>query len=132
MEIKTTSNIARRKGLIKILYRFYILNCEDQRIKQELLDNFQLEFDEESIKVSLELFNKRLEYEDLASQLLSDNWTWNRIPNIFKAIIITGIFEIKDLEVPKTVVINEMVNLSRSYQPNLDSKFINAILDKID
>ncbi|AXK51175.1 transcription antitermination factor NusB [Spiroplasma alleghenense] len=131
MEILSTSLTSRRKGLIRIIYRYYILDCNENKIKQEILDNFQLEFDENAIQTTLNLLDKISELETIATDLLSKEWTWSRIPNIFKAIIIVGIFEIKILEVPKAIIINEMVELSRSYQPDLDSKFINAILDKI-
>ncbi|WP_338973090.1 transcription antitermination protein NusB [Spiroplasma endosymbiont of Panorpa germanica] len=131
MEIQNTSLTARRKGLVQIIYRYYILNCDKQKILQEILDNFQLEFDDNAIQVALDLVKEIEAIEEVASLHLSKEWSWNRIPNIFKAIIVVGIYEIKFLKVAKAIIINEMVELARTYQPDLDSKFINAILDKV-
>ncbi|ASP28258.1 transcription antitermination protein NusB [Spiroplasma corruscae] len=121
----------RRQNTIQLLYRYFLLE-EKTNIKQEVIDGFQLidisvEFEEHAFKICDQL----KELIELCENNLSENWKWKRIPNIIKAILINGAFEIKNNITPKTVVINESIDLSRSYLPSWETSFVNAILDKI-
>ncbi|TPE57075.1 transcription antitermination protein NusB [[Mycoplasma] falconis] len=63
----------------------------------------------------------------LAQKFLNEDWDWNRISPLTRAIIIYGEYEIL-INNPK-VVINEMINMAKIYIPNNDYKIVNKVLD---
>ncbi|ATZ18758.1 transcription antitermination protein NusB [Williamsoniiplasma somnilux] len=125
----------KRKILVQLFYRYLLMNNDNSYIIQDLLDETQLKNEEkindemmENIKVILK------EKEDLIDEIafkLSDDWNWDRIPFLIQAILLVGIFEIKYTQTPKAVTINEMINISKEFEPDFNYQFINAILDKI-
>lgn len=59
-------------------------------------------------------------------------WTFSRLDNVAKSILICGASEGLYVQVaPRSVVINEWVNLAKNFLKLNDHKFINAVLDKV-
>jgi len=75
-------------------------------------------------------------YKEELDKMISDhliNWTINRIATVDKTILRLAIFEIKYIEdIPKSVSINEAVELAHLYGDEKSAKFINGILCNID
>ncbi len=66
----------------------------------------------------------------IASHL--DNWEFSRIAIVDRNILRLGIFELLEIkDTPKAVVINEAVELAKTFSTQDSPKFINGILDKI-
>lgn len=62
----------------------------------------------------------------------SANWKINRISKIDKQILRMSIYELLYLhDVPKSVVINEAIEIAKKYGSEESSSFINGILDRI-
>ena len=62
----------------------------------------------------------------------SENWKLSRISKIDKQILRMAIFELVYLhDVPKSVVINEAIEIAKKYGSEESSSFINGILDRI-
>src|SRR5699024_9140806 len=60
------------------------------------------------------------------------NWTINRIATVDKTILRLAIYEIKYMDdIPKSVSINEAVDLAHKYGDEKSAKFINGILSNI-
>ncbi|ACF07105.1 transcription termination factor [Metamycoplasma arthritidis] len=69
-------------------------------------------------------------FQSIAKRSILEQWTWQRIQPLARAIIIYGIFELF-FNSPK-VVINEMVNIAKSFIPDDSTyKFVNRTLDMI-
>ncbi|AKX34138.1 transcription antitermination protein NusB [Spiroplasma litorale] len=131
MDKSITSLKKRRVLIIQILYRHFLME-QKNNIKQEIVDGFQLEKNDQDIEeYSFNLIDQLENLIKICEDNLSDNWKWKRIPNIIKAILVNGVYEINNKITPKSVIINESINLSRSFLPSWDTSFINAILDKI-
>ena len=62
------------------------------------------------------------------SNVLSDKWTVKRLAKIDLALIRTAITEIKYLDIPYKVAINEALELAKKYSDEKSSSFINGIL----
>ena len=59
-------------------------------------------------------------------------WTFNRLDDVAKAILIAGCAEgLYVRHAPRKVVINEWVNLAKKYLKLNDHRFVNAVLDKV-
>ena len=93
---------------------------------QEKLEDFS---DIGYIKLFISSFldNKDL-IDNEISQVLSDKWTLKRLAKIDLALIRTAITEIKYLDIPYKVAINEALELAKKYSDEKSSSFINGIL----
>jgi N utilization substance protein B len=61
-----------------------------------------------------------------------NNWSLSRIDSVSRAILRSACFEIPDCyDVPPRVIINEYVNISKSFFSEKEPNFINGILDSI-
>jgi len=61
-----------------------------------------------------------------------DKWTIDRIASVEKTILRIATYEIKYLDdIPKSVSINEAVELAKKYGDDHSGKFINGVLSKI-
>jgi N utilization substance protein B len=67
----------------------------------------------------------------LISQHLEVRWTWERIPQVDKAVLISAYCEFKVTRLERKIVIDQsLVTIKHFGEPN-SVKYINAILDKI-
>jgi N utilization substance protein B len=70
------------------------------------------------------------ELDEIANSHL-DNWTIDRLDSMGRAILRMGIYEIKYMDTPDLVSINEAVELAKKYSDDSVRKMINAVLDKL-
>ncbi len=71
---------------------------------------------------------------DLDSQLEDqlENWTWDRLGRVERAILRLGCYELLHREdIPSKVSLNEMVELSKSFCDAKSKDFVNGVLDSI-
>ena len=90
---------------------------------------------EKDIEFALKLFEKVLENSDRLDKVVQSkilNWDIERIAPIDKLIIKMSITELNYFsEIPKTVSINEYLEISKEYSTPKSSQFINGVLDSI-
>ena len=122
--------VRTREYLIQAIFQL-LFNNEDK-------DNILQQFEDEHAtkKVDFEKFNKALikidqDKESLSSILHDDLGLKNsELELIDRAILYYGIYEIKTKELPKEVVIDECIRLSKKFSSPDSYKFINVYLDK--
>lgn len=71
---------------------------------------------------------------DIDQQLrgLADNWDLSRMAAVDRNILRLAAYEILyDSEIPKSVAINEAIEIVKRYSTDESSKFVNGILDKL-
>ncbi|WP_339022300.1 transcription antitermination factor NusB [Spiroplasma endosymbiont of Crioceris asparagi] len=125
------SKIEVREGVVQLLYRYYLLELNKNTLKQEVLDNFQVDFFNEKDNLNmLDLINELEKIESHLSSKLNKSWSWERLAPVARAILVNGYFEINYLNVSKAIVIDKSMDILRKYIPTTDPKFINAILDE--
>ena len=61
---------------------------------------------------------------------LLDNWDLYRLGTVERAVLRMGIWEMKNTDVPKPVVINEAIDLGNWFSTPKSRTLINAVLDK--
>jgi N utilization substance protein B len=96
--------------------------------------NFRYSFDEFAWEI-VEGTGKNLPVLDKAISTQSTRWRIERMPRVDLTILRMAAFEIlvaKKRDVPKTVAINEAIELSKRFGSEDSSSFVNGILDHID
>ncbi len=62
-----------------------------------------------------------------------ENWTLDRLAYVEKALLRMAVFEMfSDLDTPKGVVINEVIEIAHIYGDEKSGQFINGVLAKIN
>ena len=120
-----------REKIMTILYQYemYKRTNYDYKIEDVIKENVNVsnEFVNEIVYGILE---KKEELDKVANSYLTD-WTIDRLDNLGAVILRMGIFEIKYMDTPNIVVINEAIELAKKYSDDNVKKMINAVLDKI-
>ncbi len=125
-----TRSELRKKAMI-ILYQIDILNGinKDTDVEEVIKEN--LEADNEFVK---DVVYGVITYKDKIDELANKNmidWDINRLDKTGATILRMGIFELLYTDTPDIVVINEAVELAKTYSDEKVKNIINAVLDKI-
>ena len=131
------------KNKIDIEIVFYKENFCHLLGLQHVYKKNKMEFDVDSvIKENLEVDNEFVkdlvygvvtsydELGELANKYLK-NWTIDRLDMTGASILRIALYEIKYMDTPDVVVINEAVELAKKYSDDDVKNMINAVLDKV-
>lgn len=119
-----------RIKIMTILYQIDIYKQSniDYNVDDVIKEN--IEIDSEFVKDIVYGVNTYYdELNDIANKYL-DKWDINRLDKTGASILRMSLYELKYTDTPKIVVINEAVELAKSYSDNSVRKMINAVLDK--
>jgi transcription antitermination protein NusB len=83
-----------------------------------------------AIQILETIQQQKTEIEQTISEVLV-SWQLNRLPRLDRDILIIAVAEIKYLEIPKKVAINEAVELAKRYTDEEGYRFINGVLRKV-
>lgn len=120
-----------REKVMTILYQIelYKKNKIDYNVDDVIRENVEIE--NEFVKdMVFGVITHIEEIDEIANTNLKD-WRIDRIDSMGRAILRMGIFELKYMDTPDLVVINEAVELAKKYSIDDVRKMINAVLDKI-
>lgn len=131
-----TRNDERLKTMQSFYQVFLFLENKEEFDATEVINSiFGVETIEEVPAFSKAIYAYGLEHIEELIKLIEENlvnWTFSRIDDVAKAILVAGASEGMYVQLaPRKVVINEWVNISKNYLKLNDHKFINAVLDKI-
>jgi len=74
--------------------------------------------------------NHHSEIDDLL-ETYSEGWSIERMPNVDRAILRVGIWEIVYSETPNAVAVSEAVDLAKEYSTEESGGFINGLLSRV-
>ena len=117
----------QREELIFTLYRYFILN-QTKAITIQYLIDYYIDIDDDKINKFEYLINNIEQFIMIVQTNLID-WSFSRLNNLEKSILVYSAFEITYLKTNKKIVINEAIIISKAY--NCNNNYINAVLDKI-
>ncbi len=126
---KTRSEL--REIIMTILYQIDIYNERkiNYDINNIIKDNIEIE--NEFVKdMVYGVITYKDELDEIANKHMKD-WSIDRIDKSGKAILRMGIYELKYMDTPEIVVINEAIELAKKYSDESVKNIINAVLDKI-
>lgn len=120
-----------REKIMTIIYQISLYKKSNIDFNVEDVIKENCEVDNEFVKDMV--YGVVTNYDELSS-LANDhlkNWTIDRLDLTGAAILRMAIYEIKYMDTPKIVVINEAIELAKKYSDESVRKMINAALDKI-
>ena len=72
------------------------------------------------------------ELEQTLTGALAEDWTWERVDRLVRAILLAGAYElIHRKDVPTRVAINEYVEIAHAFYDQGEQNFVNSVLDRI-
>ena len=119
-----------RKIVMTCLYQIDI--CKENQIPYDVeeIQKENLKIDNEFVKVLLHgTIEKWDELNQLGNEYLK-NWKMERLDKTGAAILRMAFYELKYMDTPPIVVINEAVELAKEYTDTELAKMINGALDK--
>jgi N utilization substance protein B len=126
---------ARRKSrviAVEILFMYYsrdkkisIEDCSDFVLKEIQENTEEDKFSRKIIDLVIDNYSKI----SLIIKTITTNLPSEKIVLINKLILMLGIVEIKYIGTPPIVVINEYVEIAKSFGENKSGSFINGVLD---
>jgi N utilization substance protein B len=102
----------------------------------EIVDRFRLGFDVEidsdskAISMAFNVIQAREELDQIIKPLLK-NWKIDRLGICTLLILRLAIWEIKQQILPPSIIINEAIELAKSFAEKDSYKFVNGILDEV-
>ena len=126
-----------RKNIFKIIFRmdFHPKEEMDEQLSMrlaELLEEGTKEEDIAYIRDKTKAIMDSVEELDAVIAAYSKGWKVERLGKTELAILRVAAYEIlKDDDIPKSVAINEAVELAKAYSPDEAPRFINGILAKL-
>ena len=120
-----------REKIMTIIYQItlYKNNKMSYNVDEVIKEN--VEIDNEFVKdMVYGIVTNFDELTNIANEYLKD-WTIDRLDLTAGAILRMAIYEIKYLDTPNIVVINEALELAKKYSDDAVRKMINACLDRI-
>ncbi len=128
-----------REIALKILFQVDLVHCnvdEASSYTFQVEDLLQYSDSEAIISFSLELVRgvlTNLSEIDTLIKKYANNWSLERMANIDRNILRIAIYEIVFLaSIPKSVSINEAVELAKKYSTENSFSFVNGVLGKIE
>lgn len=119
-----------REKIMVILYQIDIYNERNVKYNVDEIIEDNLEIENDFVKdIVYGVITYKDELDNLANSLMND-WTIDRIDKSGAAILRMSLYELKYMDTPEIVVINEAIELSKKYSDESVRKIINAVLDK--
>ena len=74
----------------------------------------------------------KAELEQTLTGALAQDWTWERVDRLVRAILLAGAYElIHRKDVPSKVAINEYVEIAHAFYDQGEQNFVNSVLDRV-
>lgn len=118
----------KRVDVTQFLYICLMSDFNPEQIKTNMLD---YELDANQLKLIEYFADNKKAIIDLFSKNLGKNWTWERIAPMQQAIMCVAYCEVKVLDRPIAVAIDQALITADKYGQLEAKKFINAILDNV-
>ncbi len=119
-----------REKIMVILYQIDIYNERKVLYEVDEVIKENIEIDNEFVKdIVYGVITYKSELDSIANSLMKD-WTIDRLDKSGASIMRMALYELKYMDTPEVVVINEAVELAKKYCDDSVKNMINAVLDK--
>jgi transcription antitermination protein NusB len=132
-----SKEFTRRETRSLIFHLMYAVESFDYDIDlddlvEQFNEYFETDMDPEGeiVQVTRGIIEKRDELKEYLVPFFS-NWRIERIGCCTRIVLYMALWEMLNLDTPKTVVINEAIELAKGFSERDAYKFVNGVLDKI-
>lgn len=122
-----------RKLAMQIIYQAEIQDaCSIDQITEDYLslNQYQQDTQDWTRELSSGVWQNKSEIDHTIIPYLK-GWAFERINKIDLTLLRLAIYEIKYIKTPASIVINEIVEISKKYGTDDSFRFINGVLDRI-
>ena len=119
-----------RKLAMRMIYQMDVRSATLADVFEDLEKE---QYAEETINLAYHLAKTTTDHmtdTDVIIEKYSIGWDMDRLNQLDKALLRLGISEINHTDTPYQVVLNEIIELSKTYSTEESSKFINGIMGK--
>ena len=127
--MKTRNEV--REIALRIIYKINIF--DDAKVYYDVKDLIKEEYEVENDFVNSlvnGVIEKKEELTDLVNKYMSD-WALNRLNKVDQSLFLLSSYELKYLDTPSIVSINEWIEISKKYSDEKVTKMLNGVLDNI-
>lgn len=121
----------KRIQIIFFLYRHFLMNYSIIKTKNDIYDYLNFFINQEFYNKFIILLNNLNIIISFINKNLKIGWSFNRLNNLHKAILVYAIFENKYLNISKKIIINEALEILKKYCVDNKYLYINRVLDNI-
>lgn len=119
-----------RNIIMIILYQIDIYNERSVPYEVDKIIKDNLDIENEFVKdIVYGVITYKDELDKIANNYMED-WSISRLDKASSAILRMSLYELKFMDTPEIVVINEAIELAKKYSDEPIRKMINAVLDK--
>lgn len=137
-----TRRFAARLAAVQAIFQHFSVGTPKARLLHEFHDHRLGETIEEVVyppadqgffdDVVAGVLARRDELDTLIAGYLANGWTLARLDRLMHAILSAGAYElVARADVPKGAVVNEYVDVARSFYGAQETGFVNALLDRM-
>lgn len=127
--MKTRNEV--REIALHIIYKINIFDAANvyYDVNDLIKEEYEIENDFVNSLVN-GVIEKKSELTNLVNKYMSD-WALNRLNKVDQALFLLASYELKYLDTPSIVSINEWVEISKKYSDEKITKMLNGVLDNI-
>lgn len=119
-----------RQNIMIILYQYQLLECDVNQAIENTFDQSLNDVDEFVKKIVYTAVKENKRYEQYINEELQE-WTFGRLGYVEQAILMAACAEF-DLKITEaSIIINEAVELAKTYCDDEAFKLINGVLDRL-
>lgn len=121
-----------REAVVGLLYAYDSGNIDIRKLAKEVLEEKKIRNKQQEF--ALELFDgviSKIQFLDNQISKQLKDWEIGKLGGMERAILRLGVYEILFSSTDKPVIINEAIELAKSYGEEMAPKLINGILDSI-
>ena len=127
--LKTRNEV--REIALRIIYKINIFDAAKLYYDVDDLIKEEYEVENEFVNSLVNgVIEKKDELTNLVNKYMSD-WTLDRLNKVDQALFLLSSYELKYLDTPSIVSINEWVEISKKYSDEKITKMLNGVLDNI-
>ena len=130
-------DLSRRDIRSLIFHLLYAMDAFDYQVSLEsVVDNFNkgyeldIPVDSDVFTIAQGVINEREELDGQIKPLLI-NWRFERLGLSTKLVLRQALWEIKNTDMPASIIINEAIELAKCFSEADAYKFVNGILDEL-
>ena len=121
----------QRIELVNLIYKVFVTNINEKIALKEFQSNKDIKHSDSFLENYCLVFSYIPLLKTVINKFLKATWTFDRLDNIHKAILIVSAYEIMVMKLEKAISINEAMNIAKLFSTDDNYFYINSVLDQL-